>query len=344
MSRISGRSHIRIVRAAGTLRNRPGDVLRRVLDIAGFAVDAVLGVDLETRVGAIRLPHDFIHARRAVALRRLVESRQVIGDRNGRILELQMDRLVFFVVGRRQEDRGELVEGYLAVRLRIVDRLALGRLFQRLVIRLAMLQREGKADSEIVHPHVEAAQRHADDGAEARQEGLHVADALQVLVYRAAFISLGIGRELIRLAARLHSIEGRFRAHHAGEHGVMAALDAGHVDEACRAADQRAAREGELRHGLEAAFGDGARAIGDALAAFECLVDCRMLLEALELVEGREIGVLVVEVDDEAYRHQILAEVIEERAAASRVVERPAQRVLNLALACASSGRSPKAP
>ena len=52
------------------------------------------------------------------------------------------------------------------------------------------------------------------------------------------------------------------RGQHAGQDRVVAALDARHVDEAGRAADQRAAREDKLRHRLPAAFGDGARAVG----------------------------------------------------------------------------------
>ena len=53
----------------------------------------------------------------------------------------------------------------------------------------------------------------------------------------------------------------------AREHGVVVALDARDVDEAGGAAEQRAAREGELRHRLPAALGDRPRAVGDALAA-----------------------------------------------------------------------------
>ncbi len=56
---------------------------------------------------------------------------------------------------------------------------------------------------------------------------------------------------------------------HAGAHGVVHALDARHVDEARGAADQRTAGKGQPRHRLVTALGDGARAIGQPLAAFE---------------------------------------------------------------------------
>ena len=58
-----------------------------------------------------------------------------------------------------------------------------------------------------------------------------------------------------------------------------------------------------------------------------------MRLEALEFLERRQIRVGVVEMHDEADRHQIVVEVIEERAAAGRIVERPAEGVLHQALA-----------
>ena len=54
-----------------------------------------------------------------------------------------------------------------------------------------------------------------------------------------------------------------------------------------------------------------------------------MGLEALELVERREMRVAVVEVDDEADRDLIVLEMVQERAAAGGVVERPAERVLH---------------
>ena len=124
-----------------------------------------------------------------------------------------------------------------------------------------------------------------------------------------------------------------FGGQHARQHRVVAALDARHVHEAGIAADQRAAGECELRHRLVAAFGDRARAIGEALAAGEGVAHQRMRLEALEFLERRQIRIGVVEMHDEADRHQIVVEVIEERAAAGRVVERPAEGVLHQPLA-----------
>src|SRR6478672_5586355 len=47
-----GPSHVGIVRAAAPFGHDPLDVLPRVLDVAGLAVHAVLGVDLQPRGGA----------------------------------------------------------------------------------------------------------------------------------------------------------------------------------------------------------------------------------------------------------------------------------------------------
>src|SRR5262249_27992591 len=87
----------------------------------------------------------------------------------------------------------------------------------------------------------------------------------------------------------------------------------------------------ELRHRLPAALGERARAVGEPLAAFERRAHQRVGLEALELLERREIRILVVEVHDEADGDELLVEMIEERAATGAVAERPAEAVLHQA-------------
>jgi hypothetical protein len=120
------------------------------------------------------------------------------------------------------------------------------------------------------------------------------------------------------------------------------AASARHVHEARRAADQRAAGKGEPRNCLPSALGERAGAIGDALAAFQMLADQRMRLGALKFLEGIEIGVGIVKMHDEADRHQALAEMIEERAAAGLVVEGPAHRVLDEARPVLVGGNLPQ--
>src|SRR5580704_18706679 len=113
----------------------------------------------------------------------------------------------------------------------------------------------------------------------------------------------------------------------------MAALEARHVDETRGTADERAAGKRKLRHRLVTAFGDGAGAVADALAARKRVADQRMGLEALEFLEWRQIRILVIEMNDEADGNQIIVEVIKERAAAGTVAERPAHRMLDQAAA-----------
>ena len=81
------------------------------------------------------------------------------------------------------------------------------------------------------------------NGAEARPQRLDVADLLQVLADVGGAPGVLVGGQLVIGAAggdRRRDMLGR---QHARQHRIVRALDARHVDEAGRAADQRAARE-----------------------------------------------------------------------------------------------------
>src|SRR6185312_11630480 len=97
---------------------------------------------------------------------------------------------------------------------------------------------------------------------------------------RAAIIGGGIARKPAKRG---------LRRDHARLHRGVAALDLGHVEESRGAADDEPAGEVEPRNRLEAAFVQGARAIGDAPPAGESRADRRMGLEALKLLERAEI-------------------------------------------------------
>src|SRR3954468_15407707 len=95
------RLHRLVVRAAAALRGNPGDVAVGVLHVAGFAVDAVLGVDLVARTCALLDP--LVDASRAIAVRGTSEDIVL-----GRLLEihvgnLEMNRLVLLMIGVGQE-------------------------------------------------------------------------------------------------------------------------------------------------------------------------------------------------------------------------------------------------
>ena len=66
---------------------------------------AVLGVDLQARIEAVDVAHDFIDTRGAIALLRRIVERQIHLDGDRGVLQLEMDRLVFLVIGRREKDR-----------------------------------------------------------------------------------------------------------------------------------------------------------------------------------------------------------------------------------------------
>ena len=80
---------------------------------------------------------------------------------------------------------------------------------------------------------------------------------------------------------------------------------------------------------LEAALVQRPRAVADPPPAGEMAAHRRVGLEALHLLERRQPGVAVVETDDEAVRHQVGAEMVQERPAIGLPVERPADRVLD---------------
>src|SRR5690606_2655301 len=87
--------HVGIVGTAAALWRYPADILGWVLDVAGFAVHAVLRIDLQAR--AVLVAHDFVNARGAITLRGFIVLRQVELYRRGGIVEQQVTGLVFFV-------------------------------------------------------------------------------------------------------------------------------------------------------------------------------------------------------------------------------------------------------
>ena len=104
----------------------------------------------------------------------------------------------------------------------------------------------------------------------------------------------------------------------------MTAFDARRVEKAGVVADQASAGKHEPRQRLQTARGDRARAVCDALAAFEEGAYRRMRLVALEFLVGTEIGIRVAEPDHESDAGEVVFHVIEERAAVGIVGKRPA--------------------
>lgn len=129
---------------------------------------------------------------------------------------------------------------------------------------------------------------------------------------------------------------------HARLHRLVGALDLGHVEQAGRVADQHRAGHLDLRQRLVAALDQGAGAGRKDLAAVEQLAHHRVVLELLEGLEGHEARVLVVQAADEAHRHAVLVEVVDEAAAVDLVGQRPADRVPDQARLYAALGQAPQ--
>ncbi|EAU46901.1 hypothetical protein R2601_13804 [Salipiger bermudensis HTCC2601] len=320
-------SHVGIVRAVAALRDRPVDVLGRVLDVAGLAVHAVLEVDHEARLALVL--DELVDPGRAVALRRAGIARVIHRHRHILVLQTQVAGLAFLVVGERERHVGQAVEAQLAVGLGIVDRLVMARRFGRGRIGLAVAHGAEQREAELVGPHVETAHRKRRDHPPFRPHRLDVAHLPQILA-DGTIAHLGlVGAQLVGRAARLQRLMGRLGRRLAREHGVVVALDARHVDHAHRAAQQRHAGRNHLRHRLVAALRDRPRAVGHALTALEQRRHVRVMLEALELHVGEEVRVLVVQVHHEADIHLVVLDVVDEGTAAGIAAQRPAHGVLD---------------
>src|SRR5262249_30200581 len=117
------RVHRLVILPATALRRNPGDFAVGDLDAAGFSEDVILRVDLEARARGLLDP--FINAGRTVTVRGTGEDivlRRLLQIHVG---DLEVNRLVLLMVGVGEEHRGQLVEGNLAVRLGVSDRLVL---------------------------------------------------------------------------------------------------------------------------------------------------------------------------------------------------------------------------
>ncbi len=136
-------------------------------------------------------------------------------------------------------------------------------------------------------------------------------------------------------------IDHRIGRADAGEDGIVDGLEAWRIHEAGRTADQPAAWKGERGDRLPAPGRDRASAIADARGAFEQRRDGFVGLEALELVERRERGILVVEIGDQADIEPAVFGVIDEAAAGCGIVEWVTEIMVHPALLVPVGGNFP---
>src|SRR3954447_15453452 len=197
--------HVRIIGASAAFGSDPVDILGRVLDVASLAVNAVLGVDLKPWFATLVI-HEFINACRAITL--LWTSVDGKIDRRGYVgvLERQMNRLVFFVIGVRHEHRRQPVEGQLAVWLGIIDRLGFRLGLEHFMVGL-VLERPRQAEAKLAEPQVEAGIDRAELASPMGNGRLGVANELQLLDDPALVEDFWIGFELVARAVLLNGLK-----------------------------------------------------------------------------------------------------------------------------------------
>ena len=293
-------------------------------------MNTVLRVDLEAL--PLGVLDNFIHARRAVTLRRFIVNRQVALQRDGRVQQGEVTGLVFLVVGVGQEYRGQPVEADLVVGLGVFDLLALGRGLHGRVVGLAVIQGEGQAATEnvLVYPDHGGAQQDA----ELVHEAGEVAGGVQLLVEPGGLELFLVGHQVRRRGiAQGQGLDHGLRRQHAALHGSVVTLDLDAVEGAGVATDQQAAGEVHARQGVQAALGDRPGAVSDAGTALYIFQGLRVMLPALELLEGAHVGVAVVQVRDQPQVDLVVFRVVQKRAAAGAgLVQGPAQSVYHQAL------------
>ena len=83
---------------------------------------------------------------------------------------------------------------------------------------------------------------------------------------------------------------------------------------------------------MQTTFVHGAGTVADALAAFQVLLDFRVMFPTLKFIERRQVRVLVTKRDDETDINAIVRRVIKKAAALGVIIERPPSRMHNKTL------------
>ena len=99
-------------------RVNPSDI--GVFDIASFAMNTVGLIDLKSGL-AVGILNEFVNTGRTKALFRAGKETEVFSDRDRRIFEGEMTRLVFFVMGVGASNVCQTVKSEDAIRLGIFD-------------------------------------------------------------------------------------------------------------------------------------------------------------------------------------------------------------------------------
>ena len=93
-----------VTRPLAPLGTGPGDVVEGIFDVAGLAVKAIGGVELQPLPAALGVDLHFINAARAKSGAGAAVSLPAAGDAQIGVVDNQVARLVFFVIGVGQEN------------------------------------------------------------------------------------------------------------------------------------------------------------------------------------------------------------------------------------------------
>ena len=114
--------HTLVIWPATALRRNPCNDLVGIHNVARFAVDTIRCVEVNfLPARSVRRFHHFIHARGTEILAGVAKLRHASFIANVGVVNHQVRRLVFFMLGARVIDVGQLVERQLAVALGSVD-------------------------------------------------------------------------------------------------------------------------------------------------------------------------------------------------------------------------------
>src|SRR5690606_9924537 len=210
-----------------------------------------------------------------------------------------MYRLILLMIGVGEIDAGKPIEGNNAIGLGVVDLRSLGSLLQRFMVLMLVTQRPGQLTPENFQ--IDPAIEKAEPIAPACRRRPEVARAVKLLMHPGAPVLLLVAlKDAIAAIAGSEGFGGALGCQHASLPRGVTALDLAHVERAGRTAKEQPAPEDQLPHRLEAPLVQGPCTIGHAPPPFQHGTDRRMGLEALELLKGRKVRILIVQTDDEA--------------------------------------------
>mmetsp|Transcript_27772 Transcript_27772/g.51764 ORF Transcript_27772/g.51764 Transcript_27772/m.51764 type:complete len:401 (+) Transcript_27772:1108-2310(+) len=216
------------------------------------------------------------------------------------------------MIGHREADICQAIKGQFSVWFRVINRLVLTRFFSGLGVILAVLDRAKKRETKRVGPHVQTAKHQGSCQAPFGPDRLHIAHLLQVLANRAAAHFGFVCRKLVTRTLRFDCIKSRFCRCLAGQHRIVVAFDARHVDHTYGTAQERHTRCHHFGHGLITAFRDRPRSIGHTFAALQQFRNLRMVFEALEFHVREEMWVFVIQMHHKTDIYLIFFKMIDE--------------------------------